>query len=62
MNRRSFVLTIVILRETADWFNTALCPLRRVETTLVLLYTDLGERFTFEDLTREGVGERRTQR
>jgi hypothetical protein len=48
LNRRRFVFTIAILPETADWFNTALCPLRKAETTLVLLYSGLGRRFTFK--------------
>ena len=52
LNRNGFVFTIAILAETADWFNTALCPLRKVETTLVLLDSGLGRRFAFKVLTR----------
>ena len=47
LNRRGFVFTIAILAETADWFNTALCPLRKVETTLVLLYSALRAKVHF---------------
>jgi hypothetical protein len=52
-----FVFTIAILVETAESFNTALCLLLKVDTTLVLLYSGLWQTVHFEVLEKKSAGE-----